>query len=58
MARMCTMLQIMFLLILVPPSVGMEPLAILSKQAVWQAGEPIAVNVDYDGIPLAQIHLI
>merc|ERR1719487_1442029 len=26
----------------------MEPLAPLAVQPVWQAGEPIAVNVDYD----------
>lgn len=26
----------------------MEPLAPLSSQPVWQAGEPISINVDYD----------
>lgn len=26
---------------------GMEPLAVLAKQPVWQAGVPMAVNVDY-----------
>ena len=29
-------------------SMCMEPLAALAVQPVWQAGEPIAVNVDYD----------
>lgn len=29
-------------------AVCMEPLAALAVQPVWQAGEPIAVNIDYD----------
>lgn len=28
---------------------GMEPLALLATQPVWQAAQPITVNVDYDG---------
>ena len=32
------------------PSLGMEPLAFLATQPVWQAAQPITVNVDYDGL--------
>lgn len=28
---------------------GMEPLALLATQPVWQAGKPVEVEVDYDG---------
>ena len=28
---------------------GMEPLAPLAAQPVWQAGKPVKVEVDYDG---------
>ena len=30
-------------------AVGMEPLALLATQPVWQAGQPVTINVDYDG---------
>lgn len=30
------------------PNVAMEPLALLATQPVWQAGQPVSVNVDYD----------
>lgn len=30
------------------PTLGMEPLAFLATQPVWQAAQPITVNVDYD----------
>ena len=28
---------------------SMEPAALLAAQPVWQAGEPMKVEVDYDG---------
>lgn len=31
------------------PTVAMEPLALLATQPAWQAGQPVTVNVDYDG---------
>ena len=37
------------------PAFGMEPLAFLAAQPAWQAGEPIPVNVDYDGALLIVI---
>lgn len=36
-------------LYLLNPARGMEPLALLATQPVWQAAQPITVNVDYDG---------
>jgi len=38
-----------FHLALLNPVRGMEPLALLATQPVWQAAQPITVNVDYDG---------
>jgi hypothetical protein len=38
-----------FHLSLLNPVRGMEPLALLATQPVWQAAQPITVNVDYDG---------
>ena len=38
-----------FHLSLLNPAWGMEPLALLATQPVWQAAQPITVNVDYDG---------
>lgn len=37
------------LLSLLMPTFGMEPLALLATQPVWQAAQPISVNVDYNG---------
>ena len=34
---------------LLNPVYGLEPLASLATQPVWQAAQPITVNVDYDG---------
>ena len=34
---------------LIKPTVAMEPLALLATQPAWQAGQPVTVNVDYDG---------
>lgn len=40
------------------PTLGMEPLAFLATQPVWQAAQPITVNVDYDGLlTFASIHM-
>ena len=40
------------------PTLGMEPLAFLATQPVWQAAQPITVNVDYDGpLTFASIHV-
>ena len=30
-------------------AMGLEPLALLATQPVWQAGDPMTVNVEYDG---------
>ena len=46
--------SLVFLLVLYvcsfAPASGMEPLALLATQPVWQAAQPITVNVDYDGL--------
>lgn len=36
------------LLFLSQTALGMEPLAALAKQPMWQAAKPITVNIDYD----------
>lgn len=33
---------------------ALEPMALLATQPAWQAGQPVAVHVKYDGERLAQ----
>ena len=40
------------------PAFGMEPLALLATQPVWQAAQPISINVDYDGCFQAFVRLL
>ena len=39
-------------------AVGMEPLALLATQPAWQAGQPVTINVDYDGGQFLSICLL
>ena len=49
MNRNCPFQCFCFVSLLFMQGGAMEPLALLATQPVWQAGQPITLNVDYDG---------
>ena len=47
--RFATVFSAFVVMVEMPSALALEPLAPLASQAVWQAAEPVSVNVEYDG---------
>ena len=49
MARVAFVFSAFVVLVAMSSAIALEPLAPLASQPVWQAAEPVSVNVEYDG---------
>ena len=49
MTRATILFSVAIVMAAVSTALALEPLAPLASQPVWQAAEPISVNVEYDG---------